>query len=48
MKVLVEFTKDYANKKKGDREQYDAAFASSLIRQRKVAKQVKERKKKAK
>jgi hypothetical protein len=37
MKVLVEFTKDYANKKKGDKESYNSMLASGLI-QKKVAK----------
>jgi len=37
MKILVEFTKDYAGKKKGDKGSYDSMLASTLIR-KKVAK----------
>jgi hypothetical protein len=45
MKVLVEFTKDFAGKKKGDKESYDGMLASVLIRKDKVAKIFKESKK---
>ena len=48
MKVEVEFTKDFANKKKGDRESYDSMLASVLIRKDKVAKIFKAKSKKKK
>ncbi len=48
MKVLVEFTKDFANKKKGDKVSYDSMIASQLIRKDKVAKVFKESKKSTK
>ena len=40
MKRLVEFTKDFANKKKGDKESYDSLMASHLVHSDKVAKYV--------
>lgn len=40
----IEFTKDYATKKKGDKASYDGQTASSLVRERKVAKFVKAKK----
>ena len=48
MKVLVEFTKDFAGKKKGDKVAYDSMLASVLIRKDKVAKIFKESKKSTK
>ena len=38
MKRLVEFTKDFANKKKGQKGLYDSMLASSLVHKNKVAK----------
>lgn len=46
MKIEVEFIKDFANKKKGDRESYDSMLASVLIRKDKVAKIFKAKSKK--
>ena len=46
MKRLVEFTKDFANKEKGDKVAYDSMLASTLVNQKKVAKYFKESKKK--
>lgn len=48
--VKIEFTKDYATKKKGDSMEVDSMLASDLIRNRKVAKvwKKKEKKKEAK
>ncbi len=40
MKREVEFTKKFANKKKGNKETYNSLLASSLV-QRKLAKYVK-------
>ncbi len=45
MKRLVEFTKNFANKKKGDTESYDSLLASQLVHQDKVAKYFKKEKK---
>ena len=45
MKRLVEFTKDFAGKKKGDKVAYDSMLASGLVHQNKVAKYFKESKK---
>jgi len=45
MKIEVEFTKAYANKKKGDKGTYDSMLAAALIGKHKVAKQVKAKKK---
>jgi hypothetical protein len=45
MKILVEFTKDFANKKKGDKESYDSMLASRFISTLKVAKVFKKSKK---
>lgn len=42
--IKVEFTKAYANKKKGDKAEYDGMIASSLVRKHKVAKFVKTKK----
>lgn len=39
--IQIEFTKSYANKKKGDKAYLDPMIASSLIRKHKVAKRVK-------
>ncbi len=47
MKKLVEFTKDYANKKKGDKGSYGSMLASNLVNKRKVAKHVSKAKPKA-
>ena len=47
MSRLVEFTKDFANKSKGDKEIYDNLVASQLVHGDKVAKYVKESAKKA-
>jgi hypothetical protein len=43
--IKVEFTKDFATKKKGDVEEYSNSLASTLIRVDKVAKAVKPKKK---
>ena len=48
MKRLVEFTKDFANKKKGDKETYNSMQASYLVHKDKVAKYFKESKKSTK
>ena len=48
MKKVIELTKDYANKKKGEKLTLDSMLASSLVHQRKVAKYFKEKKAKAK
>jgi hypothetical protein len=48
MKKLVEFTKDFANKKKGDKETYSSMVASHLVHKDKVAKYFKESKKSTK
>ena len=45
MSRLVEFTKDFANKEKGQKESYDSLIASHLVHSDKVAKYVKESKK---
>ena len=42
MKVTVEFLKDFATRKKGEKQPYDGMVASSLIKE-KVAKLVKEK-----
>lgn len=47
MKRLVEFTKDFANKEKGQKGFYDSMLASSLVHQKKVAKYFKKSEKKA-
>ena len=47
MKKLVEFTKDFANKKKGDRASYNSMQASYLVHKDKVAKYVSKAKPKA-
>jgi hypothetical protein len=39
-KVLIEFTKDFANKKKGDTMELDSMVASTLIRENKAKKRV--------
>ena len=44
MKREVEFTKDFAKKKKGDKASYDSMLASRLVHQDKVAKFVKAKK----
>lgn len=41
---VVEFTKDFATKKKGDKGTYDNSLASQLVNNDKVAKYVKEKK----
>jgi len=41
---LVEFTKDFATKKKGDKGSYDGMLASHLVNIDKVAKYVKDEK----
>jgi len=46
--VKVEFTKDFGSKKKGDTGEYDGSLASTLIRQKKVAKPYKAEKPKPK
>ena len=38
MKVVIVFTEDFANKKKGDEFRCDSIIASQLIRRSKVAK----------
>ena len=43
MKKLVEFTKDFANKKKGVKCSFDSMLASDLVHNKKVAKYVKEK-----
>lgn len=43
--VKIEFTKDYATKKKGESMEVDGMLASDLIRVRKVAKYYKEKEK---
>ena len=48
MKKLVEFTKDFAKKKKGDKGSYDSMLASRLVHKDKVAKYFKESKKSTK
>ena len=48
MKRLVEFTKDFAKKKKGDKASYDSMLASRLVHEDKVAKYFKESKKSTK
>ncbi len=48
MKQLVEFTKDFANKEKGDKESYNSMLASRLVHKDKVAKYFKESKKSTK
>ena len=48
MKKLVEFTKAFATKKKGDEETYNTLLASQLVNNDKVAKYVKESKKSTK
>ena len=47
MAVLVEFTKDFAGKVKGDKESYDSMLASQLVHNDKVAKYFKEKKPKS-
>ncbi len=47
MKRLVEFTKDFANKKKGNKETYNSMVASHLVNRDKVAKYVSKAKPKA-
>lgn len=47
MKRLVEFTKDFASKKKGDKVAYDSMLASGLVHRNKVAKYVSKAKPKA-
>ena len=44
---LVEFTKDFATKKKGDKSSYDGMLANHLVNIDKVAKYVKKEKPKA-
>jgi hypothetical protein len=46
MKNLVEFTKDFATKKKGDKQEYNSMLASHLVHKDKVAKYVKKSTKK--
>ena len=48
MKKLVEFTKDFAKKKKGDKGSYDSMLASRLVHKDKVAKYKTTTKKKVK
>lgn len=45
MKNLVEFTKDFATKKKGEKQLYNSLLASHLVHKDKVAKYFKESKK---
>ena len=47
MGSLVEFTKDFATKKKGDKESYNSILASYLVHKDKVAKYVSKAKPKA-
>lgn len=46
MKRLIEFTKEFANKKKGDKVSYDSMLASRLVHGDKVAKYFKAKSKK--
>ena len=43
--VIVEFTKDYSSRKKGDKEKYHKSTANALVNKLKVAKIVEELKK---
>ena len=44
MKKLVEFTKSFANKDKGDSMEFDSMLASHLVNVKKVAKYAKQKK----
>lgn len=44
MGVLIEFTEDYATRKKGEKIEVDSLLASDLVRSEKVAKYVKTKK----
>ena len=40
----IEFIKDFAGKKKGDKDSYDSMLANQLVRIKKVAKYIKAKK----